>query len=397
MSDKESRTEEATDKRKAEARKKGNVARSQDLISWVAMLAGITLLQSTFNNASHGLLDLMQQMNRLIAKPDQSEALSFLGTAAAMSARVVAPLALAFMILGIVGNLLQTKFVLASQALKPNFKKLDPIAGTKRLFSKHSYVEAGKQILKLSLLAFVAYKVLWSTYINAVTNGPYSFGTIMATTANATLSFLRIVAVIGIAIGVIDFLYQRRKTATDMRMTKEEVRQEMKQQDLPAEVKAQIRAKARSISSNRMMSAIKDADAVIVNPVHVAIALKYEPTKGAPKVVAKGAGFVAENIREKAEEEGVPLIQDIPLARTLHHACDIDDEIPMELFEAVAKVLAFVFGLRNRGGASGFHKMPGTPSLEEYEKDEERKKEEEAKQAALQPPPIAAAGLGPGT
>lgn len=397
-SDKESRTEEATEKRKADARKEGTVARSQDLISWIGMFAGITLMQSTFSNANRTLLDLFNQMSQLIERPDTKEAVQFLSLAASSTVKVVAPLALGFMLFGITGNLLQTKFVLASKALKPKFKKLDPIQGMKRVFSKHSLVEAAKQVVKLTILGFVAYKVLWTTYITAVTNGPYSFGTIMSTTGAAALNFLKMVSIAGIAIGLVDFLYQRHKTAKDMRMTKEEVRQETKQQDLPPEVKAQIRAKARSISRNRMMASIKEADTVIVNPVHVAVALKYDPTKGAPIVTAKGAGFVAEKIREKAEEEGVPLVQDIPLARTLHHACEIDDEIPIELFEAVAKLLAFVFGLKNRGSADGFHKMPGSPTLEEYEREEERKRQAaQAQDASAQPAELtAAAGLVPG-
>jgi flagellar biosynthetic protein FlhB len=141
-----------------------------------------------------------------------------------------------------------------------------------------------------------------------------------------------------------------------------------------------MRQRQRQMSRNRMMAAVKDADVIVVNPIHIAVALKYDPERGAPRVVAKGSGFVAEKIRERAEEHDIPTVQDIPLARTLNRICDIDDEIPGEMFEAVAKLLAFVFTMRSRGTSSGFHRMPG--SLDMAEADAMEEKRLQAKEAA---------------
>ena len=146
--------------------------------------------------------------------------------------------------------------------------------------------------------------------------------------AKAAINFVRQAAAIGVVIGVVDYFWSRKKTMDGMKMSKHEIKEESRSQDLPPEVRGRIRQRQRQFSRNRMMAAMKSADVVIVNPVHIAVALQYDPEKGAPRVLAKGAGFVAEKIKEKAEELKLPLVQDIPLARAIHKSCDIDDEIP---------------------------------------------------------------------
>ena len=373
MADKESRTEDPTDKRKAEAREQGNIAKSQDLVSWTALFVGLNVLQSTLTKGAHYLESLMNQVGVLIADPDEKKALHFMVTSIEGAMMVVAPLALTYLAVAMALHVFQVRFVFAKKALKPDFKRLNPAKGIKRLFSKHSYVEAGKQVLKMLVLGYVAYATLWNTLIHLGQNGPYAIDALLIVTLGAVSSFLKYVALIGVAIGAADYLYQRKRIGGELKMSKEEVKQESKQSEGNPEMKGKIRQKQRAMSRNRMMASIKDADVVIVNPVHVAVALQYDISKGAPRVVAKGAGFVAEKIREVADEHKIPLIQDIPLARTLHRTCEVDEEIPMEMFEAVAQLLAFVFGLKNRGTAHGFHKMPGTPDLAEYERDEARK------------------------
>jgi flagellar biosynthetic protein FlhB len=160
---------------------------------------------------------------------------------------------------------------------------------------------------------------------------------------------------VGLVLAAIDVLVIMRRNRKHTRMTKREVKDENKNTDGDPLIKSQRRSRQLAMSRNRMIAAIADADVVVVNPTHVAVALKYEPGKSAPRVLAKGAGQIAAKIRERAEVEGVPMVQDIPLARALHAACELGAEIPVELYNAVARVLAFVMNLRARGAAHGIH------------------------------------------
>jgi flagellar biosynthetic protein FlhB len=370
VSDKESKTEEPTAKKKGEARQEGNIPRSQELVSWVTILFGFVMVEYTVKRGTDFLHREMNKMADLIGAPDEKKALGFMVSSIADSFMLIAPLALAFMVMGIIGHLAQVRFVLSTKALKPDIKRLNPLTGLKRLFSMQSTFMLGKEIVKTVLFGAVAYFTLWDTVVNLSRNGPYSMQALISIVVNDVVTFIKYTAFCGVIVGIADYMFNRRKTNQGLKMTKDEVKQEVKQQDLPAEVRGKIRQKQRELSRNAMMSAVAKADVVVVNPVHIAMALKYDPLLGAPKVIAKGAGFVAEKIKEKADENRVPIVQDIPLARALHKSCDIDDEVPWALFEAVAKVLAFVYGLKNRGSSAGFHKMPGTPELKDVEANE---------------------------
>lgn len=372
--DKDDKTEEPTAKRKSDARQEGNIPRSQDLVGWGALLAGLFMVENTVKKSANFLNQEMTRMGDLIADPDQGKALSFMVESIARSFVVIAPLLITLLILGIVGHLAQVRFVFSKKALKPKFQMLNPITGAKRLFSMQSTFELIKQLFKLGVICIVAYLTLYMAYKDLTNGGPYSIGALIGMTVAPVMSFIKYAALAGFVIGIADYMYNRKRIGKTLKMTKQEVKDEAKNSDLPPEVKGKIKQKQREMSRNRMMAAINDADVVVVNPVHIALALKYDPSRGAPRVVAKGAGFVAEKIKEKAEEGRVPIVQDIPLARALHKACDIDDEIPWQMFEAVAMVLAFVFGLKNRGSAAGFHKMPGTPDLEEADRLEAEEK-----------------------
>jgi flagellar biosynthetic protein FlhB len=168
----------------------------------------------------------------------------------------------------------------------------------------------------------------------------------------------RVVAVTGLTIAIADYVVVRNKTMKQLKMSKYEIQQEHKQSEGDPHMKAHRRSVAMSMSRNRMMAEVSSADVLLVNPVHVAVALKYEAARGAPRVVAKGAGEVAAKLRERAAEARVPLVQDIPLARALHASCEIGQEVPPQLFTAVARVLAFVMHLSARGVKGGFHR-PG--------------------------------------
>lgn len=360
----EGRTEKPTPKKLKEAQKKGQVAKSQDLVAWTSIFIASSVLEKMFVKASNMMQYQMERTGQLVVKADSGESLQFLIESLQQSFFIVLPVSGVFMALAIVGYLAQTKAKLATKALKPNFKKLNPLPGIKRMFSPKSLVTGLKQAFKMTAVGILAYFTIYQIGRDLVTGGPYPMGQLMVTGGKAAITFIRNAAVLVIVIGLFDYAWQKRENINNLKMTKQQVRDETKNQDLPAEVRMKIRQKQREFSRNRMMAALNDADVVVVNPVHLALALSYDNQQGAPKVVAKGAGALAEKIREKALEHEVPLIQDIPLARALHAACEIDDEIPMELFEAVARVLAFVYGLKQRGMGWGLHVMPGSPDLE---------------------------------
>ena len=172
------------------------------------------------------------------------------------------------------------------------------------------------------------------------------------------MTMLRNVAIGGLAIGGIDYVVQRRRIMKQLKMSRHEVREEMKQHEGNPAVKRAIRSRQMAISRNRMIGLVRSSDVVVVNPTHYAVALKYEATRGAPEVVAKGAGDVAKRIREEAEANGVPIVHEPVLCRTIYWACDLGQVIPADLYEAVAQLLAFVFGLRAKGRAAGYHELP---------------------------------------
>jgi flagellar biosynthesis protein FlhB len=370
--DKDGKTEKPTAKRKSEARKEGRIARSQELVQWVAIFIGMTMLERTVNSGAKFLQEEMNKSADLMAHPDIHTDISFMASSVGKAFMIVMPLTLLFMVISVIGHLAQVRFVLTFSSIKPSFNKINPLTGFKRIFSPSGLFQAGKQMIKLIILGALVYMTIYKTMTGLTMNGPYATNQILHVVAKSVVSFVREVAAVGIVIGVVDYLWSRKKTNDGMKMSKQEVKEETRQQDLPPEVRGALRRKQRQMSRNRMMAAMKNADVVIVNPVHIAVALEYNPQRSAPRVLAKGAGFVAEKIREKAEEENIPLVQDIPLARALHKSCEIDDEIPAALFQAVARVLAFVFSLKSRGTSQGFHKMPGTPDLEDVEPLDER-------------------------
>jgi flagellar biosynthetic protein FlhB len=270
------------------------------------------------------------------------------------------------MAVGVAGNLAQTGWAGTTKKLKPDFKKLNPIPGFKRLFSVASYWEAGKSLIKISILGTLAWKTMTGIMPRLTDAGALKTTAVVGLISSQAMSFVRNVASLGLVLAGLDYAYQRRKLSKSMKMTKQEVKDEHRQSDGNPEIKGQIRARQRKMSRMRMMAEVARADAIVVNPTHVAVAIKYDPAKGAPRVVAKGADTVAARIRAEAEKHRVPMVEDIPLARTLYRVCEIGDEIPANLYEAVARLLAFLYALRANGvgtpvGGGPFR--PPTPLL----------------------------------
>ena len=355
--DKASKTEPATPKKIADARKKGQVAKSQEVSSWATTFAMTLLLPWTFSRAAELVTGLVARFPEVIRDPQLELALDMCADGLKGAILAVAPMALLLMILGVAANLLQVGLKPSPQALKPKLNRLNPLPGLKRMFGAKSLWTGCKELIKLLLLGGLAYRAL-NDVVPQLAGASMPLPSLMTTVVDAAMSFLRDAAFLGLVLAAADFTMQKKQHLKELRMTKQEIKDEYKNADGDPQLKAAIRERQMSMSRNRMMADIATADVVLVNPTHVAVALKYEAMGGAPRVVAKGSGAIAAKIRERAEEHRVPMVRDVPLARALHKACDIGDEIPAELYAAVARVLAFLFALKARGVASGTHTVP---------------------------------------
>lgn len=357
------KTEAPTPKRKREARKDGQIPKSAEIASWSAMLVATFLLQLTAMVSADRMRALLHDAVLVVEQPEVGPALSLLGDGMVSGIVIVAPLAFGLMVLGVVVNIVQVGWAPTGKTLKPKMERVNPFKGIKRLLSPHSVWEGAKTLLKVIILGGLAYRSINDIVEVLVAAGRQSVGASVALVGSQALSMSRNVALAGLLLAVIDYGLQRKKVAKNLKMTKQEVRDEHKQADGDPQMRGAIRSRQLSMSRNRMMAEVAGADVVLVNPTHVAVALKYDAAGGAPRVVAKGAGEVAARIRAEAEERGVPMVQDIPLARAVYKACDLGAEIPAELYDAVARVLAFVYALSRKGTATGLHRLPGQLAL----------------------------------
>lgn len=353
------KTEKPTPKRTREARQKGQIAKTPELSIWAGVLATTVLLQMTVSRGASAMRNLVSDMGPVIAKPDTGTAAHFAADAGWKAVGILTPMLLGMMIVGLVVNVAQVGFKPTGKKMKPDFGRLNPFKGIKRMFGMQAWWELGKSVLKTALLAAVALPVV-ANAIHALT-GSGANGSMMAIaglTAHTALTLLRNVAAAGLGVAALDFAIQKRRVMRQLRMTRQEVREEMKQQEGSPEMKRAIRTRAMAVSRNRMISAVGMADVITVNPTHYAVALRYDAAKGAPEVIAKGAGVIAAAIRAEGEKHGVPIVHEPVLTRALYRSCEIGQLIPVEMYEAVAHLLAFVFGLRAKGRAEGVHELP---------------------------------------
>ena len=341
------KTEKPTPKRRREARRDGSIPRSGEVVSWTALLVATWVAGLTISSTGTLLRDVMRRSEKAISQPSTEAAMSLLGTALSGSLRALGPLVGALLVVGVVGNVAQVGWAPTKKGITPQLKKLNPFTGLKRMFSPNGLWEVGKSALKVALLAGLTWGPLVSTTSKlAVTQ--LSIFEVAPSVGQAAIALTRRIAFAGLALAAFDYAFQRKRVNKSMAMTKQEVKDEYKQSDGNPHLKSEMRSRQMRMSRNRMIADVPKADVVIVNPTHVAVALRYEAATGAPRVVAKGAGAVADRIRAVAIEAKVPLVADIPLARTIFRACEIGQEIPPELYEAVARVLAFVFTLKAR-------------------------------------------------
>jgi flagellar biosynthetic protein FlhB len=352
------KTEEPTQQRLTKAKKEGQIGRTPDLGAWLGMLAASVLLPRTLGKAMEHAEELVEKIPDVIADPDPAKTLGILKEGLFGAAWAVGPLAVTMMAVGIAGAGAQGGIRVATKLFVPKFNRLNPFTGVKKMVGPQALWELVKSLVKMSVLGAVFYLTLKNIVPQLMTAGRLPITALLAIVTDAAITLIRTAAIAGVAMAGADYLVVRRRTKKQLRMTKEEVKRENKNTEGDPLIKAQIRARQMAMSRNRQMADVPTADVVVVNPVHVAVALRYQPDKGAPQVVAKGKGPAAAKIRQLATDNRVPMVQDVALARALNSGCEVGQEIPAEFFGAVARVLAFVMSLKARGSAAGVHRNP---------------------------------------
>lgn len=345
------KTEPATSKKLNDVRKEGQVAKSKEIIMAVTLMALFIIIKVYVGNMGEKFISSFKEFYNSfeIIVNSSSEGLSMKLAAESVknifvdTLNIVLPIFLVAVVIAVLGNTLQQRWMVTSKPLAPKFSKLNPINGFKRLFSFKQLFELIKSVAMMLVIAYVVYTTVKDKMNLLLTFYDVTLYRALALTGDAIIDLGIKISGIFLVIGFVDLVYQRIKFKQDTMMTKQEVKDEFKNAEGDPQVKGQIRRRMQEISRRRMMQQLPEADVVITNPTHFAVALKYEPNSGmAPVVIAKGADYLAFQIREKAKECNIEIVENKPLARILYNNVDIGMEIPPELYQAVAEILARV-------------------------------------------------------
>ncbi len=337
----EERTEQATPRRRQEARRKGQVARSAEVNGACIFLASVLILPLVLEYGGIPLLKAFQHALLQAGTMRPTDAL-FWGALA-----VVLPLMGAVMLVGVLTNLMQVGVEVSAYPLKPDLNRIDPLKGFQRLFSRRALVEMVKAFLKFGLIAWVAWRTIQSELPELVQAARLPMPDALQP-MSATLSQVGLrVGVLWLVLALLDYLYQRYEHEKSIRMSRFELKEEYKQSEGDPLVRQRLRERMQKLARQRMLQEVRRADVVVTNPVTYAVALRYDRTQmNAPRVVAKGRGWLAQRIREEALKWHVPIVPNPPLARSLYAQVEVGEEIPTALYQAVAEVLAYVYRLR---------------------------------------------------
>ncbi|MBL8932888.1 MAG: EscU/YscU/HrcU family type III secretion system export apparatus switch protein [Kineosporiaceae bacterium] len=361
MADDEGKTEKPTAKKLKDARKQGQFPRTADAPTWLGIAGGAALLPYTVSALTEQFRLLIGHLARTAAEPTPEQALDAVADLPLAVLMAATPLCLAAAAGAILGAAVQGVHP-SGQVLKPKFNRMSPKQGLKRMFGTKALWEAGKAVAKVAVIAGVVYSLARTLLPELLVAGALPLSVVVQRTTSGMITLLWATVVTGLILALFDYGYMRHTVMKQLRMSPHEIKQEMKQSEGDPLIKSQIRSRQMAMSRNRMLSAVTEADVVLVNPTHYAIALSYQPHRGAPRVVARGAGSLALKIREIARESRVPVVEDKPLTRLLYRVCDLGDEIPAELYLAVARILAFVMAAgkpsRTAGARRPTHSQP---------------------------------------
>jgi flagellar biosynthetic protein FlhB len=348
------RTEAPTDKRRSESRSKGNVTKSTEVNSVLVLLTGLMLLKFFGPWMMRHIVAYTREMFDMISHPqaDLGFTISLIVRSIEVVCYVCWPVCIGVMIVGIIANLMQVGILFTFEPLIPKLEKINVLSGFGRLFSIRSVVEMLKNVLKLSIIGFVAYITVKGEFGTFIGLGDTSTGAILMFMMAVSFKVILRIALVLLVLAILDFVYQRYEHEKGLKMTKQEIKEEHKQAEGDPQIKARVRSLQREMARRRMMQEVPKATVVVTNPTHIAIALLYEPREmETPKVIAKGKRLVAEQIKRLAAEAGVPVIEDKPLARAMYDKVTVGDNIPVEFFSAVAEILAYIYKLRKRDAA----------------------------------------------
>jgi len=356
--DSASKPHKATPKRMKQLRRDGSLQRSQDLSAWLGIGVGALTLTTVIATGSRRAVEQLAVVRSMIAKPDPRLAVRALSDGLGSVLPTLAPLLTVVVLAAIAASAVQGGIYISTKKLKPTFKQFNLVTGLKRMFGMQAWWQGVKALLKTAVVGLVLTMVVQKLTPLLLTSGGLSLRQVLDLAAGGVGQLMRAAVVAGLVLAGFDILVLRRTNRKQTMMSTQEIKQETKSSEGDPLLKSAIRSKQMAMSRNRMMAAVATADVVLVNPTHVAVALRYEPDRGAPRVVAKGRGHIATRIRAEATAKRVPMVADVTLARALDAACKVGAEIPDDLFVAVAKILAFVMSLRRRGSAQGLHHVP---------------------------------------
>lgn len=345
------KTEQPTGKKKRDARKKGNIAKSKEVTTALTLL-GILLILYTMSD--YIILEIKNSIIDFLSSDFKSSidinTLQMLIMKLMISfMKIFLPIGGVIILFGIIGNIMQSGVLLTGDGLKPQMSKMNPISGFKNMFSLKALGNLLKSLAIISVLSIIGYSFIKKNFEGIIKIGDIYFPYLIYTVIDLIKSLLGKICIAVVVIAVIDFVYQKYTHNKGLKMTKQEVKEEYKQMEGDPHIKGKIKQKQREMSSQRMMQAVPSSTVIVTNPTHISIAIKYEKGKDTtPKIVAKGADVLAFKIRAIAKEHDIPIIENKPLARLMYKEVEIDQEIPQEMYQAVAEVLVAVYKINNR-------------------------------------------------
>lgn len=345
-----SKTEKATQKKRDDERKKGSVAISKEIGTVAVMISSVFVFYFAGSFMLNNTTMMMQKFFYGSGSFSVSESTIYLVFVESIIifSKVIAPLMIVSVVIAFVANVSQIGLRISLETMSLKLSSLDPIKGAKKFLSVKQLMELPKAVIKLLIVSLIAYITIKQEYSRIFLTMSMGASELLSFIGSVSLKILIRTIWALIALAILDFIFQKYQYEENMKMTKEEVKDEMKQREGDPKVKSKIRSVQYQMARRRMMEAVPNADVVVTNPVHLAVALEYKKDKmAAPTVVAKGAGFVAEKIKEIARKNGIPVVENKPLARTLYKLVEIGENIPVSLYKAVAEVLAYVYRLKN--------------------------------------------------
>ncbi len=344
------KTEKATPKKRNDSRKKGQVAKSQDVNTAIGILGIFFFFSIASPFLVENILAIFKHSFQKYLNMTLSEESMFMifYEILIQAAKIVGPVMLVALVIGIVSNYLQIGFLFTTETIQFKLEKIDPIKGFKRIFSLRAVIDFLKSTLKILIVSMIAFFILWNRIDEILVLSQKTIGAALMTIIDITVQMGLYAGGALLFLALLDYFYQKYDFEKNIRMSKQDIKDEHKNMEGDPQIKSKMKQKQREMAMGRMMQEVPNADVIITNPTHYAVALKYDESKyDAPYVVAKGVDFIAQKIKYVAKENNVMMIENRPLARTLYSQAELGDTIPEELFKAVAEVLAYVYRTKN--------------------------------------------------